>query len=75
MPFFMFEGRCSDCKTYVHKKCDRDFAVNDSNIQIKISTFNTKNIRHSKKNPEEELFKINYLISLLVNIAKKKHSR
>ena len=47
--FFMFEGHCTDCKTYVHGECNRDFAVNDCNIQIKISTYNTKDISHSNK--------------------------
>lgn len=47
--FFMFEGRCTDCGTYIHGKCDRNFSIESANVEITISTFNTKNLPHKKK--------------------------
>ena len=47
--FFKFEGHCAECKTYILGECDREFSIDSPNVEIKIYTFDTKDIPHKKK--------------------------
>ena len=46
--YFRFDGRCNDCKTFMHGECERKFA-DSKKVYINIYTFNTNGIPYTQK--------------------------
>lgn len=48
-PFFRFSARCRECDTFMTGTCGREFNIGSPEVSVKIDTYDTRVLSHSKK--------------------------